>query len=147
MLNNRSVPANVLLPQHVKQNQPTTNTKHNKKNNKKKHNHNKPPDQPQGAQLHLADAWIMVRTDARPGTASPRQYGSWTQSLTVFIEDVEEHCAHSKIHGAKIVEEPNETMYGESQYGVEDLEGHHWLFSRHARDVNPSDWGATTKRG
>ena len=25
---------------------------------------------------------------------------------------------------------------------AEDLDGHHWLFSRHAKDVNPEDWGA-----
>jgi hypothetical protein len=24
----------------------------------------------------------------------------------------------------------------------EDLDGHHWLFARHARDVNPEGWGA-----
>jgi uncharacterized glyoxalase superfamily protein PhnB len=41
------------------------------------------------------------------------------------------------------VEELNETFYGERQYGAEDLEGHHWLFSRHARDVSPDEWGAT----
>jgi hypothetical protein len=41
-----------------------------------------------------------------------------------------------------IVEELNEAAYGEFQYGVEDLDGHHWLFARHARDVNPEDWGA-----
>jgi len=35
-----------------------------------------------------------------------------------------------------------ETEYGERQYGVVDFAGHHWLFSRHARDVNPADWGA-----
>jgi len=45
-----------------------------------------------------------------------------------------------------IVEEPNETMYGEFQYGVKDLEGHHWLFSRHARDIDPSDWGAMIRK-
>ena len=39
--------------------------------------------------------------------------------------------------GARIVEDLHETAYGELQYGVEDLEGHHWLFSRHARDVTP----------
>jgi len=43
----------------------------------------------------------------------------------------------------KIVEELHETVYGELQYGVKDLEGHHWLFSRHARDVSPDVWGAT----
>jgi len=34
-------------------------------------------------------------------------------------------------------------VYGELQYGVEDFAGHHWLFSRHARDVSPDEWGAT----
>jgi hypothetical protein len=33
-------------------------------------------------------------------------------------------------------------VYGERQYGVEDLDGHLWLFSRHARDLSPDEWGA-----
>ena len=95
----------------------------------------------QGAQLHLGNAWIMVNS-ARPGRSSPAELGSGTQSLTVFVEDVETHYARTKAAGAKIVEDLNETMYGELQYGVEDLEGHHWLFSQHAHDVSPDAWGA-----
>jgi uncharacterized glyoxalase superfamily protein PhnB len=34
----------------------------------------------------------------------------------------------------------DETEYGERQYGVEDLAGHHWLFSQHARDVSADEW-------
>ena len=94
-----------------------------------------------GAQMHLGNAWIMVRK-ARQGEATPSQLGCWTQSLTVFVDDVEAHYQKAKAAGAKIVEELNETPYGEFQYGVEDLDGHHWLFARHARDVNPEDWGA-----
>jgi uncharacterized glyoxalase superfamily protein PhnB len=94
-----------------------------------------------GAQMHLGAAWIMVRK-ARQGEATPSQLGCWTQSLTVFVDDVEAHYQKAKAAGAKIVEELNETPYGEFQYGVEDLDGHHWLFARHARDVNPEDWGA-----
>ena len=45
--------------------------------------------------------------------------------------------------GVKIVEELHETEYGELQYGAEDVEGHHWLFARHAHDVSPDAWGAT----
>jgi uncharacterized glyoxalase superfamily protein PhnB len=41
------------------------------------------------------------------------------------------------------VEDLNETIYGERQSGVKDVEGHHWLFSRHARNVSPDEWGAT----
>ena len=91
--------------------------------------------------MHLGNAWIMVRK-ARPGESTPSQLGCWTQSLTIFVEDVEAHYKKAKAAGAKIVEELNETAYGEFQYGVEDLDGHHWLFARHARDVSPEDWGA-----
>jgi uncharacterized glyoxalase superfamily protein PhnB len=94
-----------------------------------------------GAQMYLGDAWIMV-TSARAWSASPAQLGHGTQMLTVFVDDVDAHFQRSKSAGAKIVEDLNETVYGERQYGVEDLDGHRWLFSRHARDVSPEEWGA-----
>ncbi|HEY4960438.1 MAG TPA: VOC family protein [Terriglobales bacterium] len=94
-----------------------------------------------GAQMHLGDAWILLAS-ARPGRASPVNAGHCTQSLTIFVDDVDAHYRRAKAAGARIVEELNETGYGELQYGVEDLDGHHWLFSRHARDVSPADWGA-----
>lgn len=96
----------------------------------------------QGAQMHLGNAWIMLGS-TRPGRASPAQVGLRTQSLTVFVDDVDVHFERAKSAGAKIVEELHETPYGERQYGVEDLEGHHWLFSKHVRDVSPAEWGAT----
>jgi len=60
---------------------------------------------------------------------------------------VDAHFERAKSAGAKIVEEPHETCYGEWQYAARDLDGHHWLFSRHARDVDPAEWGATIARG
>lgn len=96
--------------------------------------------------MHLGDAYIMLRS-ARPGETSPKRAGLRTQSLTVFVEDVDAHFERAKSAGAKIVEELHETMYGERQYGVEDLEGHHWLFSKHARDVAPQEWGAKVADG
>jgi uncharacterized glyoxalase superfamily protein PhnB len=100
------------------------------------------PDDPSGAQMRLGNAWIMVN-QAPPGSATPAQLGYGTQSLTVFLEDVDAHFQIAKSAGAHIVEELHETEYGERQYGAEDLAGHHWLFSRHARDVSPDEWGAT----
>jgi uncharacterized glyoxalase superfamily protein PhnB len=95
-----------------------------------------------GAQMHLGDAWIMVNP-SKPGRRSPADLGGAAHSLTVFVEDVEPHFARTKAAGATIVEEPHETAYGEFQYAALDLEGHHWLFSCHAHDVCPTDWGAT----
>jgi len=101
-----------------------------------------PPDAPKGAQLLLEGACIMVRT-ARAGSSSPARCGCMTQSLTVFVEGIDAHYEHAKAaDGVKIVEELHETEYGERQYGAVDLEGHHWLFAWHARDVAPQEWGA-----
>jgi uncharacterized glyoxalase superfamily protein PhnB len=101
-----------------------------------------PGEPPSGAQMRLGNAWIMIN-QAPPGSATPAQLGYGTQSLTVFIEDVDGHFQRAKSGGARIVEDLHETEYGERQYGAEDLAGHHWLFSRHARDVSPDEWGAT----
>jgi uncharacterized glyoxalase superfamily protein PhnB len=95
--------------------------------------------------MHLGEAWIMLRT-AREDSGSPKQLGKHTQSLTVFVEDIDGHYQHARAAGAEIVEALHETEYGERQYGVLDLGGHHWLFSRHARDVDPTEWGAILAR-
>jgi uncharacterized glyoxalase superfamily protein PhnB len=98
--------------------------------------------QPDGAQMHLGKAWIMLAR-IRPDRTSPRNSGKGAQSLTIFVEDVDGHYGRAKAAGAKIVEELHETVYGERQYGAQDYDGNHWLFSCHARDVSPEEWGAT----
>jgi uncharacterized glyoxalase superfamily protein PhnB len=141
MLKNRSVPADVILPHLTYQNVGEAIAWLTKAFGFSEHYRYGEPNGPDGAQMHLGDAWIMLGR-ARPGHASPAQAGCDTQSLTVFVDDVDAHFERAKLAGARIVEDLHETMYGERQYGAEDLEGHHWLFSRHARDVNPEEWGA-----
>jgi len=95
-----------------------------------------------GIQLYLGDAHIMISGPREGRSASPAKLGCGTQMLTVIVPDVQAHYANTKHHGATIWEELQETVYGEKQYGVTDLEGHPWLFSQHARDVDPASWGA-----
>jgi len=143
VLKNRSVPADVILPHITYQNVADALVWLTKAFGFIEHyRYGEPGGRVDGAQMHLGDAWIMLNS-ARPGSASPAQVGHDTQSLTVFVEDVDAHFAGAKAAGAKIVEDLHETEYGERQYGALDLEGHHWLFSRHARDVSPDEWGAT----
>ncbi len=142
MLKNRSVPADIVLPHVFYQDVAEAIAWLTKTFGFIEHYRYGDPSGPiSGAQMHLGDAWIMVNR-ARAGGKSPAQLGYGTQSLTVFVEDVDAHFHKAKLVGAKIVEELHETEYGERQYGVEDLDGHHWLFSRHARDVSPDEWGA-----
>ncbi len=95
-----------------------------------------------GAQMRAGGAWIMV-VSARGEFATPARLGFRTQSITVFIDGVDAHYERAKAAGVKIVEDLHETVYGERQYGAKDLDGHLWLFSQHAQDLSPADWGAT----
>jgi uncharacterized glyoxalase superfamily protein PhnB len=141
MIKNRSVPADIILPHIAYQNVALAIQWLTRVFGFIEHYRYGQPDAPQGAQMYFGDAWIMLNT-VRPGRASPAQIGHQTQSLTVFVEDVDAHFETAKAAGATIVEDLHETVYGERQFGVEDLEGHLWLFSRHARDVSPEEWGA-----
>jgi uncharacterized glyoxalase superfamily protein PhnB len=96
-----------------------------------------------GIQMYIGDAHIMLSGPAEDRSETPAKLGYGTQMLTVVVPDVRAHYANTKRHGATIWEELQETIYGELQYGVTDLDGHRWLFSQHARDVDPASWGAT----
>jgi len=62
-----------------------------------------------------------------------------TQSLTIVVTDVDRRFERAAAAGARIVEDLNETMYGERQFVVKDPEGHHWLIAQHVRDVAPEE--------
>ncbi len=143
MIRNRSVPTDTLLPHVVYHNVVDALAWLAATFGFSEHYRYGEPGGPvSGAQMTFGSACIMV-TSARSGSSSPAQIGHHTQSLTVFVEDVDGHFERSRAGGAKIVEELHETIYGERQYGVEDIEGHFWLFSKHVRDVSPDEWGAT----
>jgi len=97
----------------------------------------------QGVQMRIGKAVVML-AKARPGRLSPRAAGGWTQTLSIFVDDVEELYASLAAAGATLPEPLNETAYGELQFVAEDPEGHRWLFARHVRNVHPHDWGAVT---
>ncbi len=142
-MKNRSVPADTVLPHVVYQNVADAIAWLAKTFGFTEHYRYGDPGEPvSGAQMHLGNAWIMLKR-ARAGNASAAQLGYGTQSLTVFVENVDAHFQRAQSAGAKIIEDLHETIYGERQYGVEDPDGHHWLFSQHARDVSPDEWGAT----
>jgi uncharacterized glyoxalase superfamily protein PhnB len=142
MVTNRSVPADTVLPHVIYPDVAKASAWLAAAFGFTEHYRYGPPAAPSGAQLHLGDAWVMLEA-AEPGQKTPAELGYGTQSLTVFVADVDAHYEKARSAGAMIVEDLHETMYGERQYGARDLDGHHWLFSAHARDVSPAEWGAT----
>ena len=60
---------------------------------------------------------------------NPRHLGQPTQSLYVYVDDVDAHCARARAAGAEILEEPADQPYGDRRYGACDPEGHRWYFA------------------
>lgn len=99
------------------------------------------------SELTFGDGLIMVgsaglireeRSHQLPAKAPKSIEGSNTQTLAIFVDDVDAHCAHAKKHGATIVDEPVTHDYGEEYwadrtYRLVDPEGHHWWFMQRVK--------------
>jgi uncharacterized glyoxalase superfamily protein PhnB len=142
MMNNRSVPVSTVLPHLVYRNLPNACAWLTRVFGFTEHFRYGDP--VSGMQMHLGDAYIML-TGPRQNTQSPATLGFCTQILTIIVPNVDAHYSHATREGAIIWEELHETVYGERQYGAEDLDHHRWIFSQHAHDLSPADWGATLK--
>jgi uncharacterized glyoxalase superfamily protein PhnB len=93
------------------------------------------------SELIFGEGLIMVSSTGRekhPGTASyksPRSLGGAnTQTVFVYVDDADAHCARAKAAGAKIMMEPETHDYGEDYwadrtYGCLDPEEHQWWFA------------------
>ena len=99
------------------------------------------------SELVYGDALVMVAQSGKhprrplfPRGASPRSIdGAITQSLMLFVDNVDEHCDRARAAGAVVIEEPAVHDYGEDywadrSYGALDPEGHMWWFTQRLRN-------------
>jgi len=91
------------------------------------------------AQLNVGDGAVVV-TDRGAAGDGARPSG---HAVLVRIDDVNQHHQRAGQHGAKIVRPPADQPFGERQYTVQDLGGHHWTFSQSIADIAPETWGGT----
>ncbi len=98
------------------------------------------------SELEYDEGLIIVGQEEREGTParfprrrlSPLSAPGNTQDLSLYVDDVEAHCAQARAFGATIVAEPEVHDYGDSywadrSYCALDLEGHLWWFSQRLR--------------
>jgi len=90
------------------------------------------------AEMQVDDGVIMLGCPA-PDYRNPSQLGQVTQSLYVYVDDVDGHFRRTRESGAKLLEEPADQEYGDRRYAAEDPEGHHWYFAQRVRDVAPEE--------
>ncbi|MDE3011412.1 MAG: VOC family protein [Pseudomonadota bacterium] len=98
------------------------------------------------SELEYGGGLIMVGQEEAADTpprfgrrcVSPLTAGGNTQGLTVYVDDVDAHCARARAAGASIIDEPRVHDYGEDHwadrsYGALDCDGHVWWFSQRLR--------------
>lgn len=95
------------------------------------------------SELMIGDAMIYVGDQMeeknRPWQKSPKEVGGAnTQSICVFVDDADAHCAVARENGATIAVEPYTTDYGDDywadrSYQAVDPDGHHWWFMTRLR--------------
>jgi uncharacterized glyoxalase superfamily protein PhnB len=109
------------------------------------------------SELDYGDGLIMVGSagadaakpeqDWRGLSASPNSIGGrYTQSLCVYVDDVDAHCAHARAAGATICVEPKTSDYGpeywsDRGYAAIDVEGHVWWFMQRISTRGVPDGG------
>jgi uncharacterized glyoxalase superfamily protein PhnB len=89
------------------------------------------------AQLKFGPDVIMLgssKNDAL-GLKSPRELGGVTQSLYIYIQDVDAHHDRAKAAAAEIVVELRDTEYGSREYSARDPEGHLWHFGTYLPEM------------
>jgi uncharacterized glyoxalase superfamily protein PhnB len=67
-----------------------------------------------------------------------------SHSTQIRVEDALAHCERARRHGAIILTEPTDHMYGERQYNAQDFRGHRWDFTQTLADIEPESWGGTS---
>jgi len=92
----------------------------------------------QHAEMELHDGVIMLGWPG-PTYRNPKRLGQTTQSLYVYVDDVDAHFETARKADARILAEPADQFYGDRRYAAEDPEGHQWFFAEHVRDVAPED--------
>lgn len=90
------------------------------------------------AEMSHGDGVVMISNEWVDWTKSPASIGGKnTQRIHVKLESgIDEHCAHARKAGAKIVMEPQDQFYGDRTYVAQDPEGHHWTFAQTTRVVS-----------
>ena len=90
--------------------------------------------------IELGDVLINLATEGGHELRSPQSASGVSVALKVYVDDVDKHFQHARDAGAIILSEPADGFWGGRIYRAKDLEGHHWEFSQHGRDLDARQW-------
>lgn len=88
-------------------------------------------DRPVHGEMQVGDGVIWLHPEAPEfQMASPQSLGGTSASVSVLVDDVDQHFEHARTEGAQILYEPADQPYGYREYSARDPEGHLWSFMK-----------------
>lgn len=80
-------------------------------------------------EMSLDGQMIMMGQGApKWGMVSPKEAGTATMGVFIYVDEVDAHCERARSAGAEIEMPPADHGYGRT-YTARDLEGHPWFFT------------------
>jgi PhnB protein len=99
-----------------------------------------PNDRVMHAELQIGDSIVML-ADENPqaGATSPQTVGGASNSLHVYVEDVDTVTQKAVSGGAKLVRPVKDEFYGDRTGTIGDPFGQIWSIATHIEDVSPEE--------
>lgn len=93
------------------------------------------------AEMQLGEAHIMFAPEGAWGT--DRQAPNHSQKpspigLYIYVPDVDKHFKHAQEKGAEVLDEPQETFWGDRMSRLKDPFGYEWSFATNIKDFDPA---------
>lgn len=90
--------------------------------------------------MEVGDEGLIHLTTGGHGLTTPNESGFSSQSLKVYIPDIDNHFEAAKAAGAEIILPPQDMFWGGRIYRAKDLEGHVWELSQIDVELPVEQW-------
>lgn len=92
------------------------------------------------AEIKIGDSVIMLSDEwPNSGAKAPVNAGCCTQTLMVYVPDVDAYYDRAVKAGANSSRPVEDQFWGDRSGQVTDPYGHRWMLSTHVEDVSPAD--------
>jgi PhnB protein len=92
------------------------------------------------AEIKIGDSVVMLSDEwPNSGAKAPINAGCTTQSLMVYLPDVDASFDRAVKAGAKTTQPVQDMFWGDRTGQVTDPYGHKWMLATHIEDVQPAD--------
>ena len=98
------------------------------------------PNSTMHAALKIGDAALFLADEMPQSKAkSPENLGGTTNSLMLYVSDVDAVAKKAVESGAKLARPVEDKFYGDRMGSIEDPFGHTWHIATHIEDVSPDE--------